>query len=145
MGEFYIAVAKPGQSSSHFVSALQVLCLCRKPKTPTVLHDRMDHHHRHSFVFKLLVTLQSFAINLITKYMFTDESRTGYGIVLESNWMAGYFDVDLVPEGTHQLVVENNHWRTTGDMLPAPLSSPLFRKLRRMALHYCKIAMFYVF
>lgn len=40
----------------------------------------------------------------------TDASKGGYGIVVDNDWMAGYINCDLIPQGMEELKQEHGHW-----------------------------------
>lgn len=43
-------------------------------------------------------------------HLYTDASKNGYGLVLQKDWMAGYFDSKLQPQGIDVLDREHGHW-----------------------------------
>lgn len=42
--------------------------------------------------------------------LYTDSSKNGYGVLHDSDWLAGYFNSSMYPEGCHQLVENHSHW-----------------------------------
>lgn len=43
--------------------------------------------------------------------MQTDASQSGYGIVIENDWLAGYLDSELIPPGVEELEEHHGHWQ----------------------------------
>lgn len=41
----------------------------------------------------------------------TDASKNGYGMVVNNDWMAGYINSDLIPQGAEELNKQHCHWQ----------------------------------
>lgn len=42
--------------------------------------------------------------------LYTDSSKNGYGILYDRDWLAGYYNVEILPDGYESLCDDHSHW-----------------------------------